>query len=122
MLSCLHHPSAIQLLLSVGNRFRTKGIQDEAARLCQELADRKGWTLDELADRTVPAAGFDESGELELSYGSRSFVARLGEEFEISLFNQEGREISSLPEPNKADDETLAKEAKTRLAAARKEL
>jgi hypothetical protein len=107
MLSGVDHPSAIQLLLSVGNRFRTKSIQELAAQLCTELAERKGWTLDELADRTVPTAGFDENGELELSYGTRSFTAKLNEEFEIVLLNQDGKEISALPEPNKADDEAL---------------
>ena len=122
MLSCVDHPSAIQLLLSVGNRFRTKSIQEMAAQLCGELAERKGWTLDELADRTVPTAGFDEQGELELNYGTRSFTAKLNEDFEIGLINQDGKEVTSLPEPNKADDEAMAKEAKSRLSSARKEL
>jgi hypothetical protein len=38
----------------------------------RELAERKGWTIDELADRTIPSAGFGDDGELELSYGPRS--------------------------------------------------
>ena len=122
MLSAVDHPSAIQLLLSVGNRFRTKGIQEEAARACEMLAERKGWSLDELADRTIPTAGFDEKGVLELSYGTRTFTAQLGPDFEIVLQNQEGKEISSLPDPNKTDDEAVAKESKQRLSAARKEL
>ncbi|HWB58958.1 MAG TPA: DUF4132 domain-containing protein [Chthoniobacteraceae bacterium] len=122
MLSAVDHPSAIQLLLSVGNRFRTKGIQEEAARACEALAERKGWSLDELADRTIPTAGFDEKGILELPYGTRTFTAQLGPDFEIVLRNPEDKEISALPEPNKADDEAVAKESKQRLSAARKEL
>ena len=62
VLAWIDHPSATQVVLSVANRFRTKGIQEEALRLCQLLAERKGWTMDELADRTIPTAGLDETG------------------------------------------------------------
>src|SRR2546427_7931299 len=78
MLAWVDHPAAIQLLLSVGNRFRTKGIREEAEKYVQLLAERKGWTRDELSDRTIPTAGFDEEGKLEIDYGARKFVATLG--------------------------------------------
>lgn len=122
MLAWIDDPNAIQVLLAIGNRFRTKGIQEEAARLCQELAERKSWTLDELADRTIPTAGFDETGIMELDYGTRMFTARLNADFSITLLNPEGREISALPEANKSDNEEMASAAKKALSTARKEL
>jgi hypothetical protein len=122
MLAWIDDSNAIQVLLAIGNRFRTKGIQEEASRLCQELADRKNWTLDELADRTIPTAGLDEEGVLELEFGARSFTARLAPDMTLTLTNAEGREISSLPEPNKTDDEEKAKAAKQSLSTARKDL
>lgn len=123
MLAWVDHPAAIQLLLSFGNRFRTKSIQEEAARQVQALAERRGWTLAELTDRTAPTAGFDENGALELPYGdARTFTARLGEEFAVGLFNADGRAITALPEPNAADDPERAKASKAALSAARKEL
>ncbi|MFT3782798.1 MAG: DUF4132 domain-containing protein [Nibricoccus sp.] len=122
MLAWIDDPNAIQVLLAIGNRFRTKGIQEEATRLCQELADRKSWTLDELADRTIPTAGLDEEGVLELDFGARSFKASLTADLTLTLTNAEGREISSLPEPNKADNEEKAKTAKQALSSARKDL
>ncbi|WP_432943762.1 DUF4132 domain-containing protein [Kribbella sp. CA-253562] len=54
MLAWIDHPAATQLVLSVGTRFRTKSLQEEAARQAKALAARKGWTTDELADRSVP--------------------------------------------------------------------
>jgi hypothetical protein len=54
MLAWIDHPAATQLVLSVGARFRTKSLQEEAARQAAALAARKGWTTDELADRSVP--------------------------------------------------------------------
>ncbi len=122
MLAWIEHPSAIQLMLAVGSRFRTRGFQEEATRQAEALADRKGWTLAELADRTVPSAGFDESGEMELSYGERKFVARLLPDFKVELFNPEGKKIAALPEPRQDDDAEAAKESKKGLSAAKKTL
>lgn len=122
MLAWVEHPSATQLMLSIGNRFRTKSFQEEATRQAELLAERKGWTLAELADRTIPAAGFDESGSMELNYGSRVFTARLLDDFKIELANPEGKKIASLPEPRQDDDEALAKECKKALSTAKKEI
>jgi hypothetical protein len=122
MLAWVDHPAATQLMLSVGSRFRTKGFQEEATRQAQLLAERKGWTLDQLADRTIPTAGFDESRTLELDYGGRTFIARLREDMTIGVEAADGKPISALPDARKDDDEAKVKEAKKRLAAARKEI
>src|SRR5262249_24757414 len=122
MLAWVEHAAAIQLMLSVGSRFRTKGFQEEATRQAELLAERKGWTLDELADRTIPTAGFDESRTLELDYGGRTFIARLREDMTIGVEAADGKPISALPDARKDDDEAKVKEAKKRLAAARKEI
>ena len=122
VLAWIDQPVATQVVLSVANRFRTKGIQEEAMRLCQMLAERKGWTLDELADRTIPTAGFDENGTMELDYGSRKFVASLADDMAIVLTNQDSKTIASLPDANQSDDVEKAKQAKSALSNARKEL
>ena len=122
MLAWIEHPSATQLMLSVGSRFRTKSFQDEATRQAQALADRKGWTLAELADRTMPGGGFDEAGLMELSYGPRRFSVRLLPDFKIELFNPDGKKIAALPEPRQDDDAEQAKEAKKAFSASKKEL
>jgi hypothetical protein len=122
VLAWIDHPAAIQVILAVANRFRTKGIQEEATRLCQVLAERKGWTLDELADRTIPSAGLDEQGIMELDYGSRVFNVRLTPDMNLELSNPAGKTIASLPDANQSDDAEKAKAAKAMLSAARKEL
>jgi hypothetical protein len=122
MLAWVEHPGATQLMLSIGNRFRTKSFQEEATRQAEALAERKGWTLDELADRTMPSAGFDESGVLELSYGERVFTARLLPDFKVELFNPDGKKIAALPDPRQDDDADRAKDAKKAFSAAKKEI
>lgn len=122
VLAWIEHPSATQVVLSVANRFRTKGIQEEALRLCQLLAERKGWTMHELADRTIPTVGFDELGKMELDYGTRNFTATLSEAMAIVLTNQNGKVIASLPDANQSDDAEKVKQSKAALSSARKEL
>ncbi|QWT20876.1 DUF4132 domain-containing protein [Bacillus sp. NP157] len=122
MLAWIEHPSAIQLMLSIGSRFRTKSFQEEASRQARALADRNDWTLDELADRTVPTAGFDEEGNLELSYGERVFVARLLAGLQLELRSPDGKVIKSLPNPRQDDDAEQVKASKQSWAAAKKSL
>lgn len=122
MLAWIDHPSATQLMLSIGNRFRTKSFQEEAMRQAEALAERRGWTVAELADRTIPGAGFDETGTLELSFGSRAFTARLLPDFKVELLNPDGKKIAALPEPRMDDDAELAKDAKKAFSAAKKEV
>ena len=122
MLAWIEHPSATQLLLSIASRFRTRGFQEEAILQARALAKRKHWTLAELTDRTLPSAGFDEDGLLELSYGERVFSARLLADFKIELFNPDGKKIAALPDPRQDDDADEAKESKKLFASAKKSL
>ena len=122
MLAWVDRRAAVQVLLATAARFRTASLRQEAERLVRELAERKGWTVDQLADRTIPTAGFDERCEMLLDYGPRTFTARLGEDWAVALTNEEGKELKALPDPRQGDDEEKAKEAKKILAAAKKEL
>ncbi|MCC5850003.1 MAG: DUF4132 domain-containing protein [Verrucomicrobia bacterium] len=122
MLAWVEHPQAIQVILSIAARFRTKGIQKEAAKLADALAERRGWTREEMEDRTVPTAGFDSDGCQVLDYGARQFTARLQEDFSLVLFNPEGKSIKNLPESNKSEDPEEVKAVKKEFSDNRKEL
>ena len=122
---------AIQVLLGIANRFKTKGIRQGAEQLVSAIADREGWTLDELADRTIPDAGFarqtDENNEpigddacLELDYGPRKFSVRLDDELEPVITREDGKTVKSPPVPAKDDDEEKAKAAKKAFSEAKK--
>jgi HEAT repeat protein len=115
-------PVIIQLLLSISRRYRTASVQLKARELVQVIADRNGWSRDELADRTIPTAGFDETGILTLYYGERIYTARMDQGFKIVLRSPEGKEIKALPEARKTDDPELIKEAKTQFGSSKKEL
>jgi Domain of unknown function (DUF4132) len=122
MLAWTDHPGATQLMLSVGHRFRTKGIQDEAQTQAELLAERRGWTVADLADRTIPDAGFEDDGTINLAYGAeRKFTARMGEGFGLDVFDGDGRKVKALPEPRQGE-EFYGGLAKKNLAAAKKDV
>ena len=112
---------ALQVLLSIARRHKMAGVQATAAALVQETASERGWSAEELADRTVPTAGFDGDGLLRLSYGQRDFTGRLTPDFKIEVSDETGRTRKSLPPARAGEDAETVKVAKKRLSAARKE-
>ncbi len=115
-------PLVIQLLLGISRRYRTASVQEKARALVQQIADRNGWTQEQLADRTIPTAGLDDSGRLELAYGERTFTMVLDAAMKPELRNPEGKVVKALPEPRQNDDPALIKEAKAQFSASKKEL
>src|SRR6185437_11937188 len=131
VLAWIKHPLAIQVLLSFANRFRTKVVQKTAGEHVQALADREGWTIDELADRTIPDAGFerpkDEAGQpiggdaaLVLDYGPRKFTVQLDDELQPILRTEEGKTVKNPPAAGKQDDADKAKAARKAFTDAKK--
>ena len=123
MLAWIDHPSATQLMLSVGSRFRTKSFQEEATRQAEALAERKGWTVGELADRTIPTAGLRRRRACSSCRTATACSPRACcPTSPSSCATPEGKAIKALPAPRQTDDEDQVKEAKKALAAAKKEL
>lgn len=116
-----NHHTIIQFLLSIARRYRVAGIQAEAKAMIEAIAERNGWTADELADRSIPSAGLDEQGFLHLDYGSRQFCAYVDAKDKWVLQDENENVIKALPAPRQSDDADLVKEAKSALSNAKKE-
>ena len=115
-------PIVIQLLLSLSRRYRTASVQEKARALVQQIAERNAWTQDQLADRTIPTAGLDDTGTLALQYGERVFTVVLDAAMKPELRNPDGKVVKALPEPRQSDDAALIKEAKSQFSTHKKEL
>ncbi|MCC7599179.1 DUF4132 domain-containing protein [Janthinobacterium sp. FW305-129] len=115
-------PAVIQFLLGVAHRYRNAGVQGRARELVGQIAQRRGWSEEQLADRTVAMAGLDAAGRLELDYGGRRFYATLDPALKPVLQRADGGEIKTLPAACLGDDERLVQEARQALAACRKEV
>jgi hypothetical protein len=120
VLSISDDAEALQLLVGTARRYRTATVQQAANALVEQVAERRGWTADELADRMIPTAGLDGSRSLALDYGPRQFTARLGTSLTLGLTSSDGTAVKALPDPR--IDDTGGAAAKVSLAAARKEL
>ena len=122
MLGGMDHPATMRLLFLSITKLRSRLLRRRARRLAEQAAARRGWTLAELADRTAPTAGFDENGQLALSYGPRVFTASLTSELTIQLRDPDGTTIRQLPRRRASDDPAHVEAARAALSAARKEL
>ncbi len=137
MLAWADDQAATQAVLGIAVRFRTAGIRKEAERLAGELAERKGWTMDELADRTLPTAGFDAAGRQELCYRrpapegedpeDEAFVSRrlelqLLDDLSVRITRDDGKVVKSLPAARSDEAEASVKDAKKALSASKKAL
>ncbi len=113
-------PAALQVVIAASARLKQKSTQARAAEIAQRYAEDRGWSVEELADRTVPTAGFEDDGTLDLPCGedARLYVARLDAHLAIHLFNPDGKPVKALP----AGDDENSKESKKAFSAARKEL
>ncbi|MDR0627681.1 MAG: DUF4132 domain-containing protein [Bifidobacteriaceae bacterium] len=120
-------PAAIQFVLSIARKFKQATVRAVAAELSEEIAQSRGWSMDDLADRTIQTAGFEDDGVLRLDYGSRVFTGRIGRSaktgaFAVQLSNPAGKPVAALPKAAAADSEELVQEAKAQLSASKKEL
>lgn len=120
VLAGIGQPAALQVVIAASVRLKQKSTQARAAEIATRHAEDRGWTMDELADRTVPGAGFDDDGTLELPCGedAKPYVARLDAMLAIHVFNPDGKEVKALP----AGDDENTRESKKALTAAKKEL
>ena len=115
-------PVVIQLLLGLSRRYRTASVQQKARDLVGQIAERNAWTQEQLADRTIPTAGLDDTGTLSLPYGDRVFTVVLDAAMKPELRNPDGKVVKALPEARQTDDAALIKEAKAQFSTHKKEL
>lgn len=119
LLAAKGDPQSLQVVLAAANRQKQKSVQKLAGDLVARIAEDNDWSLDQLADRTVPTLGLDDAGRLELPCGDdRTYVAQLDEALDLVLFNPDGRQVKALPTGE--DDATV--EAKATFADAKKTL
>ena len=116
------HPDALALLQSAARGHTMRSIRKTATALLEQVARWRGWSADELADRMIPTAGFDDDGALRLSYGGRTVIARPTPEGGVVLADADGRPLKSLPAARTSDDPGGADGAKKRLGSARRQV
>jgi len=125
--------AALDALLAIGSetalvhihllaeKSKFPAFQAAAAERIARIAEARGLSPDELADRLVPRLGLDEEGALRLDFGARAFVVSFDEQLSPIVRDASGKVLTSLPKPSKTDDAALAKAATARLSALKKD-
>jgi Domain of unknown function (DUF4132) len=112
--------ASLQVVLAAATRIKQKSLQKLASELVAAIAEERGWTTEELADRTVPDCGLDDDGSADLPLGEGRPDARmvLNDALELVLMNGAGQVVKSFP----AVDTPEATESKSLWSATKKEV
>lgn len=108
-------PETLQVVVATGQRLKQQSVREYATDLVTKVAEARGWTKEELADRTLPTGGLDETGQMELLVGeeAKPYLARLDSDLTVRVFNPDGKEVKSIP----AGSDENSKESKALLSA-----
>ena len=122
-LAFLSDLAALRTIDTLKRTVKNRQVKNAAAEALALAAQHLQITAEELEDRLVPDLGFDRTGRRTFTYGQRTFTAKVNNELELILTNDEtGKAIKSLPKPGAQDDEQLAEAARDELKRLKKEL
>ena len=102
---------ALMHLHGIAQKLKFKGLQEKAREKIDQIAEARGLTADELADRLVPDLGLDEQGSLALDFGPRRFKVVFDELLKPAVLDEANKRLPDLPKAKQTDDAEKAKEA-----------
>jgi hypothetical protein len=108
-------------LNGIAAKLKFKALQDRAKEKIAAVAEARGFTAAELADRLVPDLGLDDHGTVELDFGPRRFFVAFDETLKPFVKDAAGTRLKDLPKPIKSDDAALADAATERYKQIRKD-
>jgi hypothetical protein len=113
-LECLRNvgsDTALMALNGIAQKLKFKGLKQKAQEMMEGIAQSRGFTREQLADRIVPDCGLDERGSRIFDFGPRQFKFVLGAEMKPLVRDAAGKVRPDLPAPNKTDDQDRAEAA-----------
>jgi predicted DNA-binding WGR domain protein len=102
---------ALMHLYAMSQKLKFKGLKNKANEKVQQIADSRGLTGPELADRLVPDLGLDADGTRWLDFGPRKFRVGFDEALKPWVADESGKHRKALPKPGQKDDADKANEA-----------
>ncbi len=99
---------ALMMLNGIAQKLKFKGLQERAREKMNEIAQTRGITAEQLADRLVPDLDLEDDGSKTLDFGPRSFRVGFDEALAPFVMDASGTRLKDLPKPNSKDDAALA--------------
>ncbi|WP_320064375.1 DUF4132 domain-containing protein [Micromonospora sp. RTGN7] len=114
--------AALTALHRLSSRAKTEGFRRFAEERIDAVAEARGLSPAQLADRIVPHLGLDADGRTTLDYGPRRFTVGFDEQFQPWVIDQDGKRLARMPRPTAADDPASAAAAQRRFKELRKDV
>lgn len=121
LLAAIGSDVALMHLHGIASKVKFKALQDRAREKIDAVAEARGLSAAELADRLVPDLGLDETGTLVLDFGPRRFLVAFDEALKPFVKDAQGLRLKDLPKPQRSDDAALAEAATERWKALKKD-
>jgi predicted DNA-binding WGR domain protein len=121
LLAAIGSDVALMHLNGIAGKVKFKALQERAREKIAAVAEARGFTAAELADRLVPDLGLDEDGTLRLDFGPRHFTVAFDEALKPFVRDAQGVRLKDLPKPLKSDDAALAGAATERYKQVKKD-
>ncbi len=103
--------TALMSLNGIAQKLKFQGLKEKAKVMMEGIAQARGLTREQLADRIVPDCGLDEMGGRIFDFGARQFKFVLGAEMKPLVRDAAGKVKPDLPSPNSSDDKDKAEAA-----------
>ena len=99
---------ALMHLSHLADHCKVTRVSNRAREHVANIAEQRGLSRVELADRIVPALGLDDPESRVLDFGPRRFRVAFDEELKPFVRDDKGVRLKDLPKPRQTDDATLA--------------
>jgi predicted DNA-binding WGR domain protein len=103
--------TALMSLNGIAQKLKFQGLKEKAKVMMEGIAQARGLSREQLADRIVPDCGLDEHGSRVFDFGPRQFKFVLGPEMKPLVRDAAGKLKPNLPDPGKTDDSEKAEAA-----------
>lgn len=121
ILTLMNNDMALIQLHHISQRAKSRSLRDNAAEFLQVVAENRGLSQEELADRLVPTLGLDDPQALIFDFGPRQFTVRFDENLNPVIYDQQNVRQKSVPRLRADDDQLKAPEALARLKGLKKD-
>jgi hypothetical protein len=113
---------ALMMLNTIADKAKFASIKETATEMMNQIAEQRGLSRADLADRLVPDLGLDARGTLTLDFGPRQFMVGFDEALTPTIRDASGKTLRDLPKPGKTDDAAAAKRAIEQWKALKKDV
>ncbi len=121
-MAMLGTPKALQKVDFISRKEKDKRTKASAIEALETAAKELKLTKDELLDKITPDFGISSNGILEIDFGNRKFTMKITADLELSIIDENGKVLKTLPKANKSDDAEKFKEGEFKFKEIKKEL